>query len=349
MRASWRPPSYLPLASPLSRAAALKPRGSRITSLCSSPSHIQFIPAIRSHLQQQQRLSSSSTRWKQRQGSDAFARSARVQGLKSRAAFKLLELDTRHRIFQPGQTVVDLGYAPGSWSQVALERTRARPGSGGSKRGRDGLVVGIDIIPAQPPRGVSTIQGNFLSPGVRDMVKRFVMEAHRRRQGEGILRVETEMAKEEEDGGTAETDAFPAGGGERYEDVEADGVVADRASHTDLERQVTSEFQGDDSVNGEAWEEDVGSGLATRNTDNERLVDVSLPCSLSPPLPCSPMSALSKLGVAVSVTSARRTTQAVSRGGVVNTLLMPSQTTGSTQRYVSALGPDSRFLREQFE
>ncbi|KAJ6443448.1 FtsJ-like methyltransferase [Purpureocillium lavendulum] len=67
--------------------------------------------------------SSGSTRWKQRQGRDVYAREAKVQGLKSRAAFKLLE-----------------GYAPGSWSQVAMERTRPH-----------GRVVGIDLIPAQPP------------------------------------------------------------------------------------------------------------------------------------------------------------------------------------------------------
>ncbi|CAK7267224.1 2' O-ribose methyltransferase [Sporothrix epigloea] len=59
--------------------------------------------------------------------------------------------------------VVDLGYAPGSWSQVAVERTKPT-----------GRVLGIDLIPAQPPRGVSTIQGNFLAPTVRQMVKDFL-------------------------------------------------------------------------------------------------------------------------------------------------------------------------------
>ena len=65
--------------------------------------------------------SSSSTRWKTRQGGDFFAKEARVQGLKSRAAFKLLEINEKHKLFKPGQTVVDLGYAPGSWSQVRLQ------------------------------------------------------------------------------------------------------------------------------------------------------------------------------------------------------------------------------------
>ncbi|MCJ1310835.1 2' O-ribose methyltransferase [Agyrium rufum] len=104
--------------------------------------------------------SSSSKRWQTRHDQDRFAREARVQGLKSRAAFKLLEINERYKIFQKGQTIVDLGYAPGSWSQVAIDRTS--PG---------GRVVGIDIIPAQPPRGVSTIQGNFLAPSVQQELK----------------------------------------------------------------------------------------------------------------------------------------------------------------------------------
>ncbi|KAF1916224.1 FtsJ-like methyltransferase-domain-containing protein [Ampelomyces quisqualis] len=109
--------------------------------------------------------SSSSTRWKSRQGKDVFAREARVQGLKSRAAFKLLELNERHRLFKPGQTVVDLGFAPGSWSQVAVHRTKP-----------NGRVIGIDLIPAQPPRGVSTIQGNFLSTAIQDEVRAYVRD-----------------------------------------------------------------------------------------------------------------------------------------------------------------------------
>ncbi|ETS81428.1 hypothetical protein PFICI_06430 [Pestalotiopsis fici W106-1] len=115
------------------------------------------------------RYSSSNSRWKQRQGNDFFAREARVQGLKSRAAFKLLEMDSRYKIFKKGQMVVDLGYAPGSWSQVAQERTKP-----------SGQIVGIDLIPAQPPKGVSTIQGNFLNPAVQNLVKEYLREFSRK-------------------------------------------------------------------------------------------------------------------------------------------------------------------------
>ncbi|OCL03427.1 FtsJ-domain-containing protein [Glonium stellatum] len=124
-------------------------------SFCRAPQSLQIRTAS----------SSSSTRWKSRQGRDHFAKEAKVQGLKSRAAFKLLEINEKHKLFKPGQTVVDLGYAPGSWSQVAVNRTAP-----------NGRVIGIDIIPAQPPRGVSTIQGNFLSPAVQAEVRAYVQD-----------------------------------------------------------------------------------------------------------------------------------------------------------------------------
>lgn len=107
------------------------------------------------------KASSSSTRWQARQSRDKFTAEAKVQGLMSRAAFKLMELDDRHRLFsKPGMTTVDLGFAPGSWSQVAVERSRPR-----------GRVIGVDILPCKPPTGVSAIQGNFLSKSVQDELK----------------------------------------------------------------------------------------------------------------------------------------------------------------------------------
>ncbi|KGQ02131.1 hypothetical protein PAAG_11082 [Paracoccidioides lutzii Pb01] len=113
---------------------------------------------------------SSSKRWQARQAKDRYSREAIVKGLKSRAAFKLLQINDKHKIFKVGQSVVDLGYAPGSWSQVAVELTQP-----------NGRVVGVDIIPAQPPKGVSTIQGNFLSPQVQAYVQEFLRNPNRGR------------------------------------------------------------------------------------------------------------------------------------------------------------------------
>ncbi|RYP47018.1 hypothetical protein DL768_006878 [Monosporascus sp. mg162] len=102
------------------------------------------------------RWSSSNSQWKQRQSGDYYAHQARVQHLRSRAAFKLFEIDNKYKLFKRGQTVVDL---------VALERTKPH-----------GRVVGIDLLPAQPPPGVSAIQGNFLSPAVQNLVKEYLFE-----------------------------------------------------------------------------------------------------------------------------------------------------------------------------
>ncbi|ROV95742.1 hypothetical protein VMCG_07610 [Cytospora schulzeri] len=144
---------------------------------------------------------STNTQWHARQSRDQYARAAKVQGLKSRAAFKLLEMDVRYKLFRHGQTVVDLGYAPGSWSQVAAERTGPR-----------GVVVGIDLIPAQPPKGVTSIQGDFLSPRVRGLVREVVGEQVRRRDG---------------DGGAG------AGG----------GLIGDRPSYIDMEKQASHDIE----------------------------------------------------------------------------------------------------------
>ncbi|RAQ49865.1 hypothetical protein AFGD_012497 [Aspergillus flavus] len=114
---------------------------------------------------------SSSKRWQARQLKDHFTREATAQGLKSRAAFKLIQIDAKYRIFRNGQTVVDLGYAPGSWSQVAVSRT-----------GPNGRVLGVDIIPAQPPKGVFTIQGNFLDPSIQAYVQNFLHNPTRDQQ-----------------------------------------------------------------------------------------------------------------------------------------------------------------------
>ena len=81
-------------------------------------------------------------------------RRAREEGYRSRAAYKLLELDRRHRLLRPGMTVVDLGAAPGGWSQVAARRAGPR-----------GRVVALDLLPMEPVPGVTFIQGDFREEG----------------------------------------------------------------------------------------------------------------------------------------------------------------------------------------
>lgn len=99
----------------------------------------------------------------------------------SRAAFKLMEMNQKHHLFKPGMTVVDLGFAPGSWSQVAFDKTR--PG---------GRVIGVDILPCRPPRGVSSIQGNFLSKTVQDQLKLMLADPKLGRAKEPKINLENE-------------------------------------------------------------------------------------------------------------------------------------------------------------
>jgi 23S rRNA (uridine2552-2'-O)-methyltransferase len=101
--------------------------------------------------------SASSTRWLERQLNDPYVIEARRRGLRSRAAFKLMQLDDRFHILAPGKRVVDLGAAPGGWTQVASERVRA-----GTVHG--GRVVGIDLLDWDPVPHATTIVRDFLDP-----------------------------------------------------------------------------------------------------------------------------------------------------------------------------------------
>jgi len=189
--------------SPSQASLLLLPQTQLLTpTLPTPPSHHHHT----NHTQTRPSSSSSTTRWKTRQTSDPYSKSSKLSALKSRAAYKLLEINDKHKLFKPGQSVVDLGYAPGSWSQVAKNRV-----------GESGRVVGIDVIPALPPRGVSALQGDFLSEGVQGLVREFVREwksgegedgvLERVRGGaggEGVVDVDVEVNGAEEEGGRQE-------------------------------------------------------------------------------------------------------------------------------------------------
>ena len=109
-------------------------------------------PAVR--VKTAKRRTASSTQWLERQLNDPYVSEARRLGYRSRAAFKLIELDDRFHFLKPGARVVDLGAAPGGWTQVAVERVRA-----GAGRGR---VVGIDLLAVDPIPGAVLLRGDFL-------------------------------------------------------------------------------------------------------------------------------------------------------------------------------------------
>ncbi len=110
----------------------------------------------------------SSTLWLERQLNDPYVQRARAEGFRSRAAFKLIELDDRERFLRPGARVVDLGCAPGGWLQVAVERVNAL----GLRPGRPvGRVLGIDLQPVDPVPGAETHVLDFLAEGAEAQVK----------------------------------------------------------------------------------------------------------------------------------------------------------------------------------
>lgn len=94
--------------------------------------------------------SKSSRQWLDRHFKDEYVKQAQKEGYRSRAAFKLLEIQQKDRIFKPGMKVVDLGAAPGGWCQVARELV-----------GEKGRIVAMDILPMDPIAGVEFIQGDF--------------------------------------------------------------------------------------------------------------------------------------------------------------------------------------------
>ena len=100
-------------------------------------------------------MAKSSKQWLQRQNRDPFVKQARLSDYRSRAVFKLQEIDQKDRIFHPGQVVVDLGAAPGSWSQYAAQRT-----------GPGGRVLAVDILDMEPVSNVLFIKGDFTDPEI---------------------------------------------------------------------------------------------------------------------------------------------------------------------------------------
>src|SRR5262245_47567172 len=99
--------------------------------------------------------------WMQEHVADAYVKRARAEGKRSRAAYKLDEIAGRDRLLHPGMLVVDLGAAPGGWSQVAAERVAP-----------DGLVIAVDILDMTPLRGVTLVRGDFREASVLEEVER---------------------------------------------------------------------------------------------------------------------------------------------------------------------------------
>ncbi len=106
------------------------------------------------------RRKASSTRWLERQLNDPYVAGAREEGYRSRAAYKLLQLDERVKLLKKGARVVDLGAAPGGWSQVTAARVKGAP------------VVAIDLLEMDPITGVEILKGDATDPEMQAAVRR---------------------------------------------------------------------------------------------------------------------------------------------------------------------------------
>jgi len=102
----------------------------------------------------------SSQRWLERQLNDPYVAQARAKGYRSRAAFKLLELDAKFRFLRKGARVLDLGAAPGGWTQIAV-----------AKAGENGRVVAADILPMEPVEGAIVFEADLLDEDTSEMLK----------------------------------------------------------------------------------------------------------------------------------------------------------------------------------
>ncbi|MFY9837386.1 MAG: RlmE family RNA methyltransferase [Xanthobacteraceae bacterium] len=111
-------------------------------------------------LKDEKRRKPSSRAWLERQISDPYVARAKREGFRSRAAFKLAEIDDRHKLFKTGARVVDLGAAPGGWSEIAARRVGAK-----------GRVVALDILDMKPMAGVEFERLDFLDPSAPDRLK----------------------------------------------------------------------------------------------------------------------------------------------------------------------------------
>lgn len=118
---------------------------------------------LSTHVKTAKKRSSASTQWLQRQLNDPYVAMAKKEGYRARSAFKLIELDDKFHFLAPGKRVVDLGAAPGGWTQIAVERVKSTP--------ENPLVVGLDLLEMDPMPGAKTTQLDFLDDTAPDVLK----------------------------------------------------------------------------------------------------------------------------------------------------------------------------------
>lgn len=116
-----------------------------------------IVPTIR-------RKNRSNPEWIRRHVTDPFVKRSVAEGYRSRAAYKLIEIDQKDRLLRPGMVVVDLGAAPGSWLQVVRHRLTGRDGV------LHGRIIAVDLLPIEPLPDIEILQGDFHEPAVEQQL-----------------------------------------------------------------------------------------------------------------------------------------------------------------------------------
>lgn len=119
--------------------------------------------SLKTRVKTARKRSLSSTLWLERQLNDPYVARAKREGYRSRAAYKLIEMDDRYHLFKPGDRIVDLGAAPGGWSQVAAAHVKAKEGAG--------KVVAVDLLDMEPIDGVRFAVKDFNDPDAPEFIK----------------------------------------------------------------------------------------------------------------------------------------------------------------------------------
>lgn len=119
--------------------------------------------SLKTRVKTARKRSLSSTLWLERQLNDPYVARAKREGYRSRAAYKLIEMDDRYHLFKPGGRIVDLGAAPGGWSQVAAAHVKAKEGAG--------KVVAVDLLDMEPVDGVEFAVKDFNDPDAPEFIK----------------------------------------------------------------------------------------------------------------------------------------------------------------------------------
>jgi len=164
------------MTTPPSRSAGRGARGGRKqgTQLGSNPSGRGLTERVKTA----SKRSVSSTRWLERQLNDPYVAEAKKRGYRSRAAFKLLQMDERFHFLRPGARVVDLGAAPGGWTQVAADQVL--------KNGK-GKIVGIDILEMEPVPGATILHLDFMTDEAPQRLKALLGDGNKGGEADVVL------------------------------------------------------------------------------------------------------------------------------------------------------------------